>query len=329
MPIIETRQLAKRYGRIEALRGVTLTVEKGEIYGLLGQNGAGKTTLIKVLLGITRGWHGQARVLDQPVGQVAVRRNIGYLPEDHRFPEYHSAHSLLDFYGQLLGVSRQERRRKIPDLLELVGLKGRMHSKIRTYSKGMKQRVGVAQAMLQDPDVIFLDEPTDGVDPVGRREIRQIMQRLQEKGKTIFLNSHLLGEVEKICDRVGILQKGEMIREGDIETLTRQRGLFAVGLGPGQAFPREDLTRLGYAVQPAGGLWDIALTADQSIDPVVDLLRSRGLSLRHLVEKRQSLEDLFIKTVAEGETGIVDLKEKPAPAERETGIVDLKEKLVP
>src|SRR5262249_58919380 len=127
---------------------------------------------------------------------------------------------------------------RIPEMLELVGLKGRMHYKIRTYSKGMKQRLGIAQAILHDPEVIFLDEPTDGVDPVGRREIREIMQRLKGQGKTIFLNSHLLGEVELICDRVGILQKGEMIREGDISTLTRQRGLFFIGLAPGRDGPR-------------------------------------------------------------------------------------------
>src|SRR5262249_6871696 len=159
------------------------------------------------------------------------------------FPDYHTGYSLLDFYGALLEVPQVERRKRIPEMLELVGLKGRMHYKIRTYSKGMKQRVGVAQALLHDPDVIFLDEPTDGVDPVGRREIRAIMQQLKEQGKTIFLNSHLLGEVELICDRVAILQQGEMIREGDIATLTQQRGLFVIGLAEGQLFPQEEVAR--------------------------------------------------------------------------------------
>jgi ABC-2 type transport system ATP-binding protein len=179
-----------------------------------------------------------------------------------------------------------------------------MHYKIRTYSKGMKQRVGIAQALLHDPDVIFLDEPTDGVDPLGRREIRAIMQQLKGEGKTIFLNSHLLGEVELICDRVGILQKGEMIREGDIATLTRQRGLFVIGLAPGQEFPLEEVQKLGYAVNRTGLLWEVGLTDGQDIDPVVDLLRARGLNLRHLVEKRQTLEDLFLETVEEAEPGV-------------------------
>ena len=175
-----------------------------------------------------------------------MRRRVGYLPEDHRFPDYHTGASLLDFYGALLEVPAAERRQRIPEVLEMVGLKGRMHYKIRTYSKGMKQRLGIAQAMFHDPEVIFLDEPTDGVDPVGRREIRAIMQQLKEEGKTIFLNSHLLGEVELICDRVAILQRGEVIREG-----TRRRAdacstiNFIIGLVPGQTFPREEVQKHG------------------------------------------------------------------------------------
>ena len=176
MSVIETKGLVKRYGRIEALKGVTLNVHKGEIYGLLGQNGAGKTTLIKILLGIVRKTEGDATLLDAPAGTTAVRARVGYLPEDHQFPGYHTGYSLMDFYGQLYGVPKDDRRRKIPETLELVGIAGRMNSKIRTYSKGMKQRLGIAQALMHNPEVIFLDEPTDGVDPVGRREIRTIMQ---------------------------------------------------------------------------------------------------------------------------------------------------------
>jgi ABC-2 type transport system ATP-binding protein len=302
--VIETKDLVKRYGRIEALKGVTLNVNKGEIYGLLGQNGAGKTTLVKVLLGITSATDGEAQLLGWPAGTVWVRKKVGYLPEDHRFPDYHTGYSLLDFYGALAGVPRRERRRRIPEVLDQVRLKGRMNYKIRTYSKGMKQRVGIAQALFHDPELIFLDEPTDGVDPLGRREIRTIMQELKAKGTTIFLNSHLLGEVELICDRVGILQKGEMIREGDIATLTRQRNLFVVGLAAGQAFPQEEVQKLGYTVNRSGLLWEVGLTDGQDIDAVVDLLRGRGLSVRHLVEKRQTLEDLFLETVEEAEPGV-------------------------
>ena len=304
MPVIETRNLVKQYGKIEALKGVTLAVEKGEIFGLLGQNGAGKTTMVKILLGITKPSFGEASLLGEPVGTVPVRRRVGYLPEDHRFPDYHTGYSLLDFYGSLLGMPRRERKQRIPEMLELVGLKGRMHYKIRTYSKGMKQRLGVAQAILHDPEMIFLDEPTDGVDPVGRREIRDLLHQLKEEGKTIFLNSHLLGEVELICDRVAILQAGELIKEGDIGTLTRQRGAFVVGLAPGQHLPHDELAKQGYDISRAGDMWEIGLHDGQSIDPVVDLLRSRGLSVRHLVEKRQTLEEIFMETVEAAEPGV-------------------------
>jgi ABC-2 type transport system ATP-binding protein len=304
VPVIRTDNLIKHYGRIEALRGVSLTVEHGEIFGLLGQNGAGKTTLIKILLGITKLTDGTAQLLDQSAGTPSVRRRVGYLPEDHRFPDYHTGASLLDFYGALLEVPAAERRKRIPEVLELVGLKGRMNYKIRTYSKGMKQRLGIAQAIFHNPEVVFLDEPTDGVDPVGRREIRAIMEQLKDEGKTIFLNSHLLGEVELICDRVVILQKGEVVREGAVSELTHLQNLFIVGLAPGQAFPREELQKQGYSVSPSGEMWEIALLNGQSIDPVIDLLRGRGLNLRHLVEKRQTLEELFVQTVEAAEPGV-------------------------
>jgi ABC-2 type transport system ATP-binding protein len=314
VPVIATDNLVKTYGKIEALKGVSLAVERGAIFGLLGQNGAGKTTMVKILLGITRLTDGAARLLDQPVGTTRVRRKVGYLPEDHRFPDYHTGYSLLDFYGALLEVPRADRRRRIPEVLETVGLKGRMHYKIRTYSKGMKQRLGIAQALFHDPEVIFLDEPTDGVDPVGRRHIRDLLQSLKYQGTTIFLNSHLLGEVELICDRVAILDGGELIREGDIATLTRQRGLYVIGLAPKQAFPCDEVERHGYQVAQSGEFWEVGLTDGQTIDPVVDLLRQRGLNLRHLVEKRQSLEDLFVQTVEAAEPGV----DAPRPASTRT-----------
>lgn len=311
MPVIRTDNLVKHYGRVEALRGVSLTVAHGEIFGLLGQNGAGKTTLIKILLGITKPTDGSAHLLEEPAGTAAVRRRVGYLPEDHRFPDYHSGASLLDFYGTLLEVPRRQRRKRIPEVLERVGIKSRTHSKIRTYSKGMKQRLGIAQAILHNPEVIFLDEPADGVDPVGRREIRAIMQQLKDEGTTIFLNSHLLGEVELICDRVAILQKGEVVREGTVAALTLQHNQFLLGLAPGQTFPCEDVQKCGYAVSRSGEWWEVGVGDGQSIDPVVDLLRGRGLSLRHMVEKRQTLEDLFVETVEAAEVGVDRLVPRP------------------
>jgi ABC-2 type transport system ATP-binding protein len=317
MAVIETRSLCKNYRRIQALKGVDIDVDKGEIYGLLGQNGAGKTTLIKVLLGIIHGWEGDATLLGQRAGNAEVRSRVGYLPEDHRFPDYHTGYSLLDFYSQLLGVPRIERQKRIPEMLEVVGLKGRMHYKIRTYSKGMKQRTGIAQALVHNPEVIFLDEPTDGVDPIGRREIRAIMMRLKQEGKTIFLNSHLLGEVEQVCDRVAILQQGLVIREGSIAQLTRQRGIYQIGLADGQQMPVEELSKNGFQATHRGEHWEIGLEDGQNIDVVVDLLRARQLSIRHLVEKRQTLEELFMQTVDAAEPG-VDKRDAVPVAERVT-----------
>jgi ABC-2 type transport system ATP-binding protein len=305
--VIETVELRKSYGGIQALRGVSLRVEKGQIYGLLGQNGAGKTTLIKILLGIVRLTDGTASLLDSPAGTVDVRRRVGYLPEDHQFPIYHTAYSLMDFYGSLYGVPKDVRKKRIPETLELVGIAGRMHSKIKTYSKGMKQRLGIAQAMMHEPDLIILDEPTDGVDPMGRKEIRELMSQLKERGHTIFLNSHLLGEVELICDRVAILQRGELVREGTIGELTKTKNQYTLRLAPGEQFPTEAVERMGYGVQlkpDAPAQVEVLLSEGQTIDPVVRLLLERGCNLRHLVEKKQSLEDVFMKTVESAEPGV-------------------------
>jgi ABC-2 type transport system ATP-binding protein len=297
VPAIQTHDLRKRYRGVEALRGVSIRVAPGEVYGLLGPNGAGKTTLVKILLGIVRPTGGAATLLGRPAGDAAARRRVGYLPEDHRFPEYHTAASLLDFYGELYGVPARDRRKRIPAALERVGLADRMHSKVRTYSKGMKQRLGIAQALFHRPELVFLDEPTDGVDPVGRHEIRGILQELKGQGVTVFLNSHLLSEVELLCDRVAILRRGLLAREGTVADLTRQRNLYVIGLADAQPLPADELRAAGYEVRPAGAFWEVTLRDGQSIDPVVDLLRGRGLGLRHLVEKRQTLEETFMQTV--------------------------------
>lgn len=296
MAVIETDRLTKDYsGKIRALQGVSIAVQPGEIYGLLGVNGAGKTTLVKILLGIVKPTQGSGHLLGQPVGSLAIRYRIGYLPEDHRFPDYHTGFSLLDFYGALLGMPRRKRRQRIGEWLDRVGLGPRMHSKIRTYSKGMKQRLGIAQALLHDPELVFLDEPTDGVDPVGRREIREILLDLKRRGKTIFLNSHLLSEVEKICDRVGILNRGHLVLQGDVNDLTRVADCFELRLARGQVFPAETLKSRGFRVKPLGDeTWEVFLSDGQRIDEVVDSIRAAGLSLRYLAEKRLSLEEILM-----------------------------------
>ena len=301
--VVSTISLSKNYGEIEALKGASITVNAGEIYGLLGQNGAGKSTLVKILLGIVRKTEGEAYLLGSPAGTTDVRTRVGFLPEDHQFPGYHTAFSLLDFYGQLHGLGRDERRRRILESLDIVGLKKRMHYKIRTFSKGMKQRMGIAQAIFHDPEVVFLDEPTDGVDPVGRKEIRDLLVQLKSEGRTVFFNSHLLSEVEMIADRVAILHRGELVRQGTVADLTRQTGRFVIGVAPGQEFPIAEVRVLGFKVELVGDLFEVELPDGHSIDPVLALLSERRLNLRHLVEKKQTLEDVFVKMVDSSEPG--------------------------
>ena len=298
MSVVEIKDLVKHYGNVHALQGVSLSVEKGEIYGLLGRNGAGKTTMIKILLSIVRPTSGNAHLLDFPAGSTELRKRVGYLPEDHRFPDYHNAYSLLDFYGALYGMSSSERQKRTAEVLDIVDLVEDGHRKIRTYSKGMKQRVGLAQAMLHDPDVYFLDEPTDGVDPIGRKKIREVLVQLKDRGKTIFVNSHILSEVEMITSRVSIIEQGQIIKSGTVADLTRSQNIYDLTIeGDAQTYLEEMLSMVK-AVRPvAGGLEVHLKEGDSNIDRVIDFLRDKGISFRGVNERKESLEDIFIQTV--------------------------------
>ncbi|MBK9383654.1 MAG: ABC transporter ATP-binding protein [Planctomycetes bacterium] len=300
---IEVRGLEKRYrGKrgVHALRGVDLGVARGEIYGLLGRNGAGKTTLVKILLDIVRASAGSAALLGEPSRAVHARRRVGYLPEDHRFPDYQTGLSAMEFYARLSDVSRVERKRRVPELLELVGLKDAAARKVRGYSKGMKQRLGLAQALVHDPAVLFLDEPTDGVDPVGRAEIRDVLLRVRGEGRTIFLNSHLLSEVEQICDRVGILEAGRLAREGTIEELTRVSGAWKLELDrEADVAMQERLRAHALRVATHGRELHLEVAEEAALDRCVDLLREQRYGLRGLSGGRASLEQVFLATVEE------------------------------
>jgi len=229
MSLIETKNLSKEYSsrfskqKVNALNDFTFTANEGEIFGLLGPNGAGKTTLIKILLAITFQTSGSAKIFGMDVKSHKWKNKVGYLPENHKFPNYLTGEQVLSYYGRLSGLKNAgELNKKIDEYLETMGLTKWRKTKIKKYSKGMMQKLGLAQSMLSNPDLIFLDEPTDGVDPIGRKEIRDILTNLRAKGKTIFLNSHLLSEVEMICDRVAILNKGDLIKEGSVDDLTRK-----------------------------------------------------------------------------------------------------------
>ncbi|MEB3342665.1 ABC transporter ATP-binding protein [Okeania sp.] len=226
LPVIETTNLGKSYRtgfwmnqKIESLKNCNLTVYQGETFGLLGQNGAGKTTLLKTLLGIIRPTSGEGTLLGQPIGDRLVKEKIGYLPENPYFYDYLTGWEFLEFVAGLFQISKSIQKQIIPELLDLVGLSksAAIKKQLRQYSKGMLQRVGMAQALINDPELVFLDEPMSGLDPMGRYQIREIIVSLKEKGKTIFFNSHVLSDVEKVCDRIAILVAGELICIGTLD----------------------------------------------------------------------------------------------------------------
>lgn len=299
---IETIGLCKTYGKRPALDGLSLSVPEGEIFGLLGPNGAGKTTFLKILLGMIRDFRGQVHVLGRSPSALEVRRQIGFLPEDHAFPDYHTASSLLDFYGTLSRMDGSARRAAIPRTLELVGLDHVARQRIGTFSKGMRQRLGIAQAILHDPRLIILDEPTEGIDPVGRRQIRELLGRLKGERKTILITSHVLSEVEHTCERVAIMGGGKLVREGNLEELTRVRGRVLLTLVGEQTLPVEALASKGYRlVSKQGEHWELALPESAAgMEPLLDLLHSLGVSVREVVERRKTLEDLFLEAVGAG-----------------------------
>ncbi|MEX0713266.1 MAG: ABC transporter ATP-binding protein [Pirellulales bacterium] len=291
--------------RIEALRGVTFQVGRGEVFGLLGPNGAGKTTLIKVLLGIVRRSGGRASLLGRPPGDRQGRRQVGYLPENHRIPRHHTGYTALEFYGSLSGLPVAETRRRRDELLELVGLKGWGRTPIRKYSKGMQQRLGLAQALLHDPQLLMLDEPTDGVDPVGRSEMRSLLVRLKEAGKTIFINSHLLQEIELVCDRVVILVRGEVRAQGGIDELTAlsqtEVRLTLAGNEPDIRSALGERQTRDWSVDDTGLVYVSMLVPDQAaVDQCVDDLRRQGVGIVELQRRRQTLEEAFIQVVNKG-----------------------------
>jgi ABC-2 type transport system ATP-binding protein len=311
-PAIDVRGLIKNYTeglfsrrRFQALRGITLQVQRGEVFGLLGPNGAGKTTLIKTLLGIVGRSAGEAYLLGEVAGSREARRKIGYLPENLSFPSHHTAVRALQFYGRLSQVPEATIRTRSTELLELVGLTGREKEFVRKYSKGMRQRLGLAQALLHEPELLILDEPTDGLDPVGRSEIRRLISWLREQGKTVFLNSHILQEVELVCDRVAILAGGQLRGVGTPQELTQQ--FFSGALtrvrvelsGERAQMLLLSRTIAGEWVELPEQRWSLTANVDTQadIDQLIDCLRAGAASIRHLERSRLTLEEVFLSAV--------------------------------
>ncbi|HET7035048.1 MAG TPA: ABC transporter ATP-binding protein [Thermomicrobiaceae bacterium] len=300
-PAVETHGLRKVYGAKVAVADLTIRVEPGEIFGFLGPNGAGKSTSIKMLVGLVHPSAGSARLLGRPLGDRQARARIGYLPELFRFHDWLSGEEFLDLHGELYGMSRTARRSRIPEVLALVGLKEAGRQRIRTYSKGMQQRVGLAQALLNDPRLVFLDEPTSALDPLGRRDVRAIIGRLKAEGVTVFLNSHLLSEVETSCDRVAIISQGRVAAIGGVAELLRQELTVELRLGGLDAEALAALRELLPIEHVSTGEPSLVLVraADEAaIARGVDLLVRRGVAVYGVTPERRTLEEVFLDVVA-------------------------------
>jgi ABC-2 type transport system ATP-binding protein len=300
---IETQGLRKLYGDILAVGGLTLQVPQGEVFGFLGPNGAGKTTSIKMLLGLVTPSAGSARLLGEPLGSRSVRARIGFLPEHFRFHDWLSAGEFLTLHGELYGMAKDRLQQRIKELLELVGLTPFEHKLLRTYSKGMLQRIGLAQALLNDPLLVFLDEPTSGLDPVGRRLVRDIIHHLREQGTTVFLNSHLLSEVEITCDRVAFIKQGEVLRTSQLKNLAEGPlwvdGETSVTIRCSEPAPEtlSGLEQLGKNVRADGDTITLTVSEEAALPAITRYLVAQGLDVYAITPQRLSLEDLFIQVV--------------------------------
>lgn len=304
MIAVETKDLTKIYSssfgkkKVQALVDFNLDVEAGLIFGLLGPNGAGKTTLIKLLLGITFPTAGSAKILEEKTSNYKIKQKIGYLPENHKYPPYLKGGEVLQYFGKLGGVTGTDLERKTDELLSLVKLSQWKKTKVKNYSKGMMQRLGLAQALINDPELIFLDEPTDGVDPIGRKEIRDILLELKGRQKTIFLNSHLLSEVELITDRVGILNKGKLLREGTVKELTEKKEEYKVVIddsAAGEIFPGNSFTKI------SDGSYSVKVADINELNKIIDDLRNRSILIKEILPMKSTLEEMFISLINESE----------------------------
>jgi ABC-2 type transport system ATP-binding protein len=317
---IDLQGISKTYrGAVRALRDVVMEVRDGEIFGLLGPNGAGKSTLVKILLTIVRPTSCRGTMLGEAIGHRGTLGRVGYLPEHARFPEYLTGLEVMDFVGAMHNVPGAVRRRRAVELLAMVGLRDWGRRALRTYSKGMKQRLGLAQALVNKPALVILDEPTDGLDPVGRREVADVLRELRQRGTTVFLNSHLLGEAERLCDRVAILAGGQVVRQGTVDELTREGRRYEIrieGNLPEVNALHTVISTLGGVVSfdAAAGSTVITLQTSrpQFLQPLIDELRRSAVAIEAIIPQRQSLEDYFIDVVRPGAATVPPALGEPA-----------------
>jgi ABC-2 type transport system ATP-binding protein len=298
-PAIEVRSLRKVFrttvmrGRITALDGVDLSVRPGELFGLLGPNGAGKTTTVKILLGLTRPTDGQAFISGLSVSDPESRRSVGYLPEGHKIPNYLTARQALSIFGRMSGLDSAAIKRRSIELLDTLRIGQWIDVRVKKFSKGMTQRLGLAMALIHSPKVLLLDEPTDGVDPVGRREIRDLLREQAAKnGTAILINSHLLTEMEMTCDRVAVLRAGKVVAQGSVEELTRRPAKYKV-----TATAYDDALLAQFGAERVNGHVELSVADLQQLNAFVDQIRARGALVSELAPLRSTLEDVFVDLV--------------------------------
>jgi ABC-2 type transport system ATP-binding protein len=296
-PAIRTQELTKRYGSINALAGLTMTIPRGDIFGFLGPNGAGKTTAVKLLLGLTPPTSGDAEVLGAPIGDRDALRRVGYLPELFRYQLWLTAREVLALHCELAGIDRAAWQREIEDALAIVGLSDRGSGRVATFSKGMQQRLGLGVALLGAPDLVVLDEPTSALDPVGRHDVREIIRALGERGTTVFLNSHLLGEVEQVCDRVAIVDHGKVVAEGTLDQLLGG-DTVRVRVVDLEREATSSLSRFGQLDQDGDWLVIRGIDSERVPELVAEIVRLGGRV--YAVEPRhESLEDRFLRLLGQ------------------------------
>jgi ABC-2 type transport system ATP-binding protein len=305
---IQIEELTKEYAvgfwrprPYRALDRLTLAIDRGEVFGFLGPNGAGKTTTLKLLMQLIFPTSGRAEILGRPIGDVATRRRIGYLPENPSFYDYLTAEELLTYFAQLLDVPASDRTRRVSDLLDTVGIGRERRFQLRKFSKGMIQRVGIAQALLNDPDVIFLDEPMSGLDPLGRRDVRALILELRDQGRTVFFSSHILADAEALCSRVAVVAAGRLAATGRLNELAefRIRGweLVVANLSPAALESlRPSATRV---IEIGSGRYTIELPLSETPEQVLPAIAAAGASVVSLNPLRETLEDFFVQRIAE------------------------------
>lgn len=310
---IHTEGLTKQFSNGRGCRDVSITVQEGEAFGFLGPNGAGKSTFVKMLVGLTYPTGGSASIFGHPIHSVAAKGQIGYLPELFRYQEWLTGEEVMKLHAKLCGVKSSDAKRRIPELLDEVGLGNRGKGKVKDYSKGMQQRLGLAAALVSDPKLVFLDEPSSALDPVGRKEVRSILQRLKAQGKTIFLNSHMLEDVEAVCDQIALLNNGEILRAGDVGSVLQQRITYRFKVGgytpviltwlqeeTGIAIQVDSKTAISSpTTQEQHYTWLTAeLESEEQAGWINSLIMEQGMTLYEVTKVTGKLEDWFLTAVS-------------------------------